>query len=83
MEQAILTPEGLGKAIRADRKNKKLSQGEVGQSVGIEQHTISKLEAGKTGVGLGTLFRVLAALELELVVRSRQKPDTQHQGDTW
>lgn len=81
MEQSVLTAEILGKTMRADRKNKHLTQAQVGKLVGIEQHTISKLEAGKAGVGLGTLFRVLAALDLELVVRPRKKPV--QEGDTW
>jgi HTH-type transcriptional regulator/antitoxin HipB len=81
MEQAIVTPEGLGETIKADRKNKKLSQGDVGKLVGIEQHTISKFEAGKAGVSLGTFFRILSALELELVIRPRQK--SAKTGDFW
>ncbi len=81
MEQAIVSTEGLGAAIKAKRKEKGLSQINVGQPVGIEQHTISKIEAGRPGVGIGTLFRVLASLELELVVRPRQKQGPE--GDSW
>ncbi len=81
MEQSVLLPESLGKALRAARKKKKMTQTQVGKIVGIEQHTVSKLEAGRIGVSLGTLFRVLSALELELVVRPRQKVVSG--GDEW
>jgi len=34
----------LGQALRAERKTKGMSQKAVGHSVGMEQHTISKIE---------------------------------------
>ena len=76
MEQSISMPDSLGKALRATRNEKKMTQTQIGKIVGVEQHTVSKLEAGRSGVTLGTLFRILAALELEIVVRPRQKVDS-------
>ena len=83
MIQKIVSPESLGLALRAVRKQKGLSQKTVGHSVGMEQHTISKIEKGNPGTGLGTLFRLLSALDLDLVVQPRQKPSMNNPGDVW
>jgi HTH-type transcriptional regulator/antitoxin HipB len=83
MTQKILSPEGLGAALRNERKKKRLSQTEVGKSVGIDQPTVSKVEKGNPGTELGTLFRLLAALDLELVIQTRQKPRQDTKGDIW
>ncbi len=83
MMQKILSPEGLGVALRSERKKRKLSQTAVGKAVGIDQPTVSKVEKGSPGTELGTLFRLLAALELELVIQPRQKPAKDTKGDIW
>jgi HTH-type transcriptional regulator / antitoxin HipB len=83
MIQKIISPESLGQALRAERKKKGLSQKVVGHSVGMEQHTISKIEKGNPGTELNTLFRLLAALDLEVIVQPRQKPVIEGKGDLW
>jgi HTH-type transcriptional regulator/antitoxin HipB len=83
MIQKVISPEGLGQALRSERKKKGLSQKAVGHSVGMEQHTISKIEKGNPGTGLNTLFRLLSALDLELVVQPRKKPSGSDGGDLW
>lgn len=83
MSQKILSPEALGVALRAERKKRKLSQTDVGKSVGIDQPTISRVEKGNPGTELGTLFRLLAALDLELVVQQRQNQADDATGDNW
>lgn len=89
MIKRITSPETLGQALRDERKQKDLSQMAVGHSVGIAQYMISKIESGNPGTELGTLFRVLAALDLELVIQPRQKgveriqPHGSDAGDAW
>ena len=83
MIQKISSPENLGQALRAERKRKGMTQKVVGHSVGMEQHTISKIEKGNPGTELNTLFRLLAALDLELNIQPRQKPAIESTGDTW
>lgn len=83
MTQKILSPESLGAALRKERKKKGLSQTEVGKSVGIDQPTISRVEKGNPGTELGTLFRLLAALDLELTIQSRQHSTNDTRGDVW
>jgi len=83
MIQKISSPETLGLVLRAERKNKGMSQKAVGHSVGMEQHTISKIEKGNPGTELNTLFRLLAALDLELSIQPRQKSALESTGDNW
>ncbi|MCM2358461.1 MAG: helix-turn-helix domain-containing protein [Geobacteraceae bacterium] len=81
--QKILSPESLGAALRNERKKKGLSQTEVGKSVGIDQPTMSRVEKGNPGTELGTLFRLLTALDLELVLQKRQRSTDDTKGDIW
>ena len=83
MIQKVISPENLGQALRAERKQNGMSQKAVGHSVGMEQHTISKIEKGNPGTELNTLFRLLAALDLELTIQPRQKPSAESKGDIW
>lgn len=83
MIQKISSPENLGQALRSERKHQGLSQKAVGHSVGMEQHTISKIEKGNPGTELNTLFRLLAALDLELIIQPRQKAPLESKGDLW
>ena len=72
MNQIIHSPEALGSAIKRQRKLKGLNQKEAGTDFRIEQSTISSIEQGAAGTRLETLFRLLAALDLELIVRPKQ-----------
>lgn len=83
MTQKILSPESLGAALRKERKKRGMSQTDVGKSVGIDQPTISRVEKGNPGTELGTLFRLLAALDLELKIQSRQQSANDSRGDVW
>jgi len=71
MEQLVHSPKSLGSAITRQRKAKKLSQTEAGSTFKIEQSTISSIEQGAPGTRLETLFRLLAALDLEMVIRPK------------
>jgi len=83
MPLKIHSPETLGAVLRQERKKKQMSQTAVGRTVGIDQPTMSRVEKGNPGTELGTLFRLLAALDLELTVQERQRPSDQPKGDTW
>jgi HTH-type transcriptional regulator/antitoxin HipB len=69
------TPPQLGAALRRRRKGLNLSQAEVGDRVGIRQATLSMLESGGADSKVSTLMDVLAALDLELVLRPRRGGD--------
>jgi HTH-type transcriptional regulator / antitoxin HipB len=72
MEQLVHSPKSLGNAIKRQRNAKKLSQKNAGGAFKIEQSTLSSIEQGAEGTRLSTLFRILAALDLEIIVRSKE-----------
>lgn len=72
MDQLIYSTKALGSAIRRQRKTKKLSQKEAGSTFNIDQTTVSSIEQGAAGTRLETLFRMLAALDLEMVIRPKK-----------
>ena len=83
MDYKVISPQSLGEALRAARKKKGMSQQEIGKSVGIDQPSISTIERGESSVRVDTLFRLLAALDMELVIQPRQKSLNQKEGDRW
>lgn len=73
MDQIARTPKQLGAALRRRRRQLHLSQAALGDRTNLRQATISALENGEPGTQLRTMVDVMAALELELVVRERSK----------
>jgi len=71
MKQVIRSPRALGAAIARQRRLKKLNQTQAGQPLKLEQSTMSSIERGAPGTRLDTLFRVLAALDLEMIIQSK------------
>jgi len=69
----VKTPQQLGAVLRGYRKTHKLTQAQVGARVGLPQKEISKLEMNPANTSLARVFKLLAALDLELVVRARGK----------
>ncbi|MBC7002728.1 helix-turn-helix domain-containing protein [Photobacterium sp. BZF1] len=61
----------LSHLLQESRKEQGLSQSNTAQKVGIRQDTVSKFENAPEGTRLDTLFKLLAALDLELEVRPR------------
>lgn len=80
MDQPTRTLGQLGAALRRSRKQRGLTQGELGALINMRQATISSLEAGEGGT-LQTLLAVISALDLELVVRPRGKGPPADLGD--
>lgn len=82
MDQVTRTPSQLGAALRRSRKTHELTQRDLGLLVNKRQATVSNLEAVGTGT-IDTLFAVLSALDLELVVRPRTKRSATQLGDVF
>jgi HTH-type transcriptional regulator/antitoxin HipB len=59
--------------VRRRRRSQDLTQKDLGDRTRLRQATISGLEGGEPGTQLRTLFSVIAALDLELVIRPRTK----------
>jgi HTH-type transcriptional regulator/antitoxin HipB len=73
MDQIIRTPKQLGAAIRRHRRSAGLTQAQLGAKIHLRQATISALERGEPGTELRTVFDVITALGIEIVVRDRSK----------
>lgn len=73
MEQIARTTKQIGASLRRRRRALSLRQGDVGDKTNLRQATISALENGEPGTRLRTLIDVMAALDLELVIRERSR----------
>lgn len=65
------SPQAIGRLVRSRRHELGLTQGDVAGVARTGVRFISELESGKRSVQLDTLLRVLGALGLTLVARSR------------
>lgn len=73
MHPVARTAKQVGAAIRRYRRQRQLTQNALSDRTQTRQATISKLEAGAPATQIQTLTDVLAALDLELVIRPRTK----------
>ena len=76
MEYAARTPQQLGRVLKSCRKQRRLTQGEVGSKVGVRQSQISVIEEQGAKVTVETLYKVLSGLGLELVLRDIDAADS-------
>lgn len=68
----IRTPQQLGAVLRGFRRERKLTQRAVGDRAGLAQNAVSLIENDPGPASFVRIARVLAALDLELVVRRRK-----------
>lgn len=72
--------EEIGQLIRQARKRKKLSQGNLGQQLGMSRATISGIENGTVPeIGIRKMLSLCAALGLELFAQEKAKRPTLQQ----
>ncbi len=69
----IKTTEQLGAILRGFRRERKLTQQAVGARTGLAQNAISQLETNPGPAGFAKVLRVLSALDVEIVLRHRDK----------
>ena len=81
--QKATSPKTLGQILKSARSQKGLTQDQAGNLVGITQAMVSRIERGESNARIDTLFRLLAALEMELTVTPREKTTDQGEGDNW
>ena len=63
----------IGQQIKETRKEKKLSQDELAEQVGIIRQTLSKLEKGQMGkISLQVLIKILDGLNQELYIEEKK-----------
>ena len=61
--------ELVGRAIKQIRKERKLTQEQLGKLVGVQKSQISRLENNANNVTLGTWLRILKALKAKVTLQ--------------
>jgi HTH-type transcriptional regulator/antitoxin HipB len=82
MELLLVSPKDIGAVLRDMRKQKGMSQMELGRRVGLDQKKVSLMENGNPNIRLDSLLRLLSALEAGLVIRPKAIPPDLDQ-DCW
>ena len=72
METIARTPLQLGSYLREQRRKLGLTQEGLAAKAGVRQKTVSDLEQAGTA-RLDTVLRIVAVLDLEIVLRARTK----------
>ncbi|OGT98269.1 MAG: hypothetical protein A2298_04185 [Gammaproteobacteria bacterium RIFOXYB2_FULL_38_6] len=67
----IHRPQELALLIKSHRKKQKLNQQDIGHLTGLKQSTISAFEKKPQATKLDTLFRILSATNLKIIIRSK------------
>lgn len=81
----ITTSKMLSHSLREVRYQQKLTQVQLAELANIKQSTLSDFENNASNTKLETLFKILASLELELVIQPRprnQQYEDEH-GEIW
>lgn len=69
----ITSTKTLGQVLRKYRKEHGLTQSQLGKKFNLTQKMVSNIESGLPGIQLGTLFKLLSALGLEMHLEPRDK----------
>ncbi|MCA1773971.1 MAG: helix-turn-helix domain-containing protein [Halomonas sp.] len=80
----IHSPADLAQYYRDQRKQRGLSQVAVADEIAVRQDTVSRFELKPDNVRMDTLFRLLAALDMELhIVPKGQSPSVDGAKQGW
>lgn len=71
MEFALRGPESFGHAIAEARHLRGLTQEELARAAELHRSYLAGIEAGTTTEAIRRIMRLLAELDLELVIRTR------------
>ena len=63
----------LAMQVKEQRLARNMNQIEMAQKIGLKQSTVSAFENTPGGTKLDTLFKLLSALDLELVIQPREQ----------
>ncbi|MBN1448516.1 MAG: helix-turn-helix domain-containing protein [Bacteroidetes bacterium] len=76
MQYHIVTLQQLGHAVRASRRGHRLSQAEVAGRIGMLPKTVSRLERDPGSAMVDSLFDLLSALDLEIVLQPKGRDES-------
>jgi len=71
MEYHIHTPSQLATALKSGRKTRGMTQQLVASRVGLLPKTVSALENSPDTSSIESLFKLLSALGLEIILRTK------------
>lgn len=72
MSDLARSPKQIGSIIRRARKKRGLSQTDLSERTGLRQGTISLIETGNPAARIETLLAILAALDLDFRIGTRE-----------
>jgi len=72
MDFGVHFSEQLRQHLRALRKARGLTQARLAQKLGVGQSRVADIEANPGAMSVDQLFKVLAALDVQLVLRDKQ-----------
>jgi len=73
----LQTPAQLSGHLRSLRKSRGLTQAALGALVGLDQTRIAKIEHDPSVVSVGQLMKLLAALQVRVLLQPQQKGEPQ------
>jgi HTH-type transcriptional regulator/antitoxin HipB len=73
MTDLARNPKQIGNLVRRARKQRGLTQMQLGEKAGLRQATISLIETGNPAATLETILAILAILDLEFRIVPRSK----------
>ena len=68
-------PSQLGPHLRALRRARKMTQGNLAARLGVTQARVAAIEANPAAVSVGQFMTILAALGVDIVLRPRSSKD--------
>jgi HTH-type transcriptional regulator / antitoxin HipB len=72
MDYPIQSPGQISAQLRALRKSRGLSQGQLGALLGVGQTRVTRIERDPTAVSVEQLLDLLGALGVQMVLRSTE-----------
>ncbi len=76
----VTSPNQLASMIKEYRLDAKLTQSDVAKEIGIRQDTVSSFELKPETTKIATLFKILAALNLEVDIKPRSTDTSSFDG---
>ena len=62
----------FGQLIKEVRKEKGLTQDQLGEAIGVTKSQISKLENGTSNMTIGTIFKIFDAMKSEVLFEVKE-----------
>jgi transcriptional regulator with XRE-family HTH domain len=81
MHKIARSPHDLGHILKQHRLAKQLSQSDVAEQMNATQISVSRIESGNVGQKMAQIFKIMALLDLEIEIKSRQKTSSRDVAD--